>query len=411
MLDAEGHVHRLLAISRDITDYKRVQESLHASEERLESVIRGSNDGFWDSHVLPGQPWYSPSTPVWWSPRVRDMLGYNQQEFPDVLESWISRLHPEDRERVFQRLTACLEPGGPQYDIECRLLDKQGDYRWVHARAEVVQRDENGQASRMAGSLQCITERKRAESALHRSEELLRSVINNSTTAIYAKQRDGRYLMVNKQFEQIFRLSSDQIIDKTDHDLFSNGFADAFRTNDQWVLMHGKPFEIEEYAPHADGLHAYLSIKVPIFDQAGNVSAMCGISTDITNRKRSEAQLRVSEERLRMALTACEVGIWDWDVRTGEVYWSDRVEALFGLAAGSFPGTYAAYIELIYLLDRGSILTSIEQSLRNQPPSISCTASCGPMAPCIGWPGPDGSIEMPRASPSVCWASFTKPKV
>ncbi|MEP7151505.1 MAG: PAS domain S-box protein, partial [Nitrospira sp.] len=94
MLDAEGHVRRLLAISRDITDYKRVQESLHASEERLESVIRGSNDGFWDGHVLPGKPWHTPSTPVWWSPRVRDMLGYNQQEFPDILESWISRLHP-----------------------------------------------------------------------------------------------------------------------------------------------------------------------------------------------------------------------------------------------------------------------------------------------------------------------------
>jgi PAS domain S-box-containing protein len=186
MLDAEGHVRGLLAISRDITDYKGVQESLHASEERLESVIRGSNDGFWDVHVPPGRPWLSPSTPVWWSPRVRDMLGYSQQEFPNILESWISRLHPDDGERVFQRLTACLAPGGPQYDIEYRLLDKQGDYRWMHARAEVVQRDETGQAVRMAGSLQCITERKRAESALHRSEELLQSVINNSTTAIYA---------------------------------------------------------------------------------------------------------------------------------------------------------------------------------------------------------------------------------
>ena len=171
----------------------------------------------------------------------------------------MSRLHPEDRNRVLQRLTACLALDGPPYDIEYRLLDKQGDYRWIHARAEVVQRDEAGQAVRVAGSLQCITERKRAERALHRSEELLRSVINNSTTAIYAKQRDGRYLMVNKQFERIFHRTSDQIIGKTDHDLFSKEYADAFRTNDEWVLIHGKPFEIEEYAPHADGLHAYRS--------------------------------------------------------------------------------------------------------------------------------------------------------
>ncbi|HVG01573.1 MAG TPA: PAS domain-containing protein [Nitrospira sp.] len=314
----------------------------------------------------PGRPWLSPSTPVWWSPRVRDMLGYSQQEFPNILESWISRLHPDDGERVFQRLTACLAPGGPQYDIEYRLLDKQGDYRWMHARAEVVQRDETGQAVRMAGSLQCITERKRAESALHRSEELLQSVINNSTTAIYAKQCDGQYLMINSQFEHIFHLTADQVIGKTDYDLFSQEYADVFRANDQWVLTHGKPFEIEEYAPHADGPHAYLSIKVPIFDQAGNVSAMCGISTDITDRKRAEAQLRVSEERLRMALTACEVGIWDWNVGTGEVYWSEQVEALFGLEAGSFAGTYDACIDAMYLEDRGTVMASITQSLSDQ---------------------------------------------
>ncbi|MEP7152159.1 MAG: PAS domain-containing protein, partial [Nitrospira sp.] len=87
---------------------------------------------------------------------------------------------------------------------------------------------------------------------------------------------------------------------------------------------------------------------------------------DITNRKRSEAQLRVSEERLRMALAVCEVGIWDWDVRTGEVYWSEQVEALFGLAAGSFRGTYAACIDAMYLEDRGTVMASIAQSLCDQ---------------------------------------------
>lgn len=366
MRDAQGHIRRLLAISRDITDYKQVQESLRASEERLEHVIRGSNDGFWDGHVLPGQPWYSPTTPVWWSPRVRDMLGYNEEEFPNILGSWTSRLHPEDRQGVFQQLAACMEQGSPQYDVEYRLLDKQGEYRWIHARAEVVQRDEQGHAVRMAGSLQCITDRKRAEEALHRSEELLRSVINNATAPIYAKQADGRYLMVNTRFEQLFHLTSDQILGKTDYDLFQKDIADAFRANDRWVLANGRPLEIEEYAPHADGLHTYLSVKVPILDQAGHVSAMCGISTDITDRKRSEARLRVSEERSRMALTASEVGIWDWDVRTGDVYWSEGVESLFGLAVGSFPGTYDACIDAMYLEDRGAVMASIDQSLRDQ---------------------------------------------
>ena len=241
MLDTQGYSRRFLAISRDITAYKQVQESLRTSEERLEHVIRGSHDGFWDGHVLPDHPWYAPITPVWWSPRVREMLGYNEEEFPDILESWTSRLHPEDREAVFERLNACMEQGIAHYDVEYRLLNKQNAYQWFHARAEVVQRDARGRAVRMAGALQ-----------------------------------------------------------------------------------------------------------------------------DITDRKETETRLRLSEERLRMALTSSELGIWDWDVASDRLYWSEDVELLFGLSPGSFPGTYTDYIGLIYLLDRGATLTRLELSLRDQ---------------------------------------------
>lgn len=366
MFDTQGFSRRLLAISRDITEYKQVQESLRVSEERLAAVIRGSNDGFWDGHVLPGIAWHDPQTPVWWSPRVREMLSYSEAEFPNVLDSWASRLHPDDRDRVFQLLSACTQTEMSQYDVEYRLLNKQGEYLWVRARAEVLQRDEQGRAVRMAGSLQDITARKCAEEALHRSEELLRSIVNNATAAIYAKQADGRYLMVNSRFEELFHVRAEQVPGKTDHDLFPADIADVFRQNDRWVLTNGRPLEIEELAPHADGLHTYLSVKVPIRDRSGHVFAMCGISTDITERKRTEEQLRLSEERLRLALSASDVGIWDWDVASGRLSWSAGVEALFGLPPGSFPGTYGAYLDLIYLEDRGSVLAHLDQSLAAQ---------------------------------------------
>lgn len=316
--------------------------------------------------MLPGIAWHDPQTPVWWSPRVREMLSYSEAEFPNVLDSWASRLHPDDRDRVFQLLSDCTQTEMSQYDVEYRLLNKQGEYLWVRARAEVLQRDEQGRAVRMAGSLQDITARKCAEEALHRSEELLRSIVNNATAAIYAKQADGRYLMVNSRFEELFHVRAEQVPGKTDHDLFPADIADVFRQNDRWVLTNGRPLEIEELAPHADGLHTYLSVKVPIRDRSGHVFAMCGISTDITERKRTEEQLRLSEERLRLALSASDVGIWDWDVASGRLYWSAGVEALFGLPPGSFPGTYGAYLDLIYLEDRGSVLAHLDQSLAAQ---------------------------------------------
>ncbi len=107
-------------VFRDITARKLTESTLRASEERLELVIQGSSDGFWDGRILPDEHWSSPRTPIWWSPRVRTMLGYSDEEFPDVLESWTSRLHPEDRDRVFAALTAHMEQRIPtMWNIGC----------------------------------------------------------------------------------------------------------------------------------------------------------------------------------------------------------------------------------------------------------------------------------------------------
>jgi PAS domain S-box-containing protein len=364
MHDAHGHLHRLLVISRDISEYRRVQEALRLSEERLEHVIQGSSDAFWDARMLPNEPWHSARTPVWWSSRVRDMLDVTETEFPDILESWLSRVHPDDRDRTFAALAAHIEHRIP-YDQEYRLLTKQGTYRWFRARGQAMW-DDQGRLTRIAGSLQSIEDRKQAEEALRRNEELLRSVINNSTAVVYAKDTEGRYLLINSRFEQLFSVSLEQMRGKTDHEIFPKEFADAFRANDLLVQTTGRVLESEEFAPHPDGLHTYISIKVPLFDHQGHVYASCGISTDITDRKRHEEQLRASEERLRMALSASHVGIWDWDIRTGRMYWSAGVEALCGLATGSFAGTYGAYMEMVYLEDRGSLLALIQQALTNQ---------------------------------------------
>jgi PAS domain S-box-containing protein len=320
---------RLLAISRDITRHREYEEALRASEERLELVIHGSNDGFWDGRVLPDQPWYSPRTPVWYSPRIKSMLGYSDGEFPDVLESWASRLHPEDRGPVFEALRAHIEERKP-YDMEYRLKTKQGDYHWVRARGQAVW-DAGGRVVRMSGSLQSTMDRRRAEEAARRGEHLLRTLADNTTAVIYVKDVEGRFLLVNRRFEQLFRLSNEQIIGRTNHDIFPAAFADAFRANDLEVLTRKRTIEYEESAPHHDGPHTYLSIKFPLCDEAGEVYATCGISTDITERKRMEEALRTHEAQLRLALKAADVGIWNWDLLTGRLFWSSQVTRFFAM--------------------------------------------------------------------------------
>lgn len=367
--DASGVVYRIVGFAEDITDHKRIQESLRTSEERLEFVIQGSNDGFWDGHFLRDEPWSSPRTPVWWSPRVKAMLGYTDEEFPDVLESWASRLHPEDVDRVFAALTAHIDRRVP-YDVEYRLLTKAGEYQWFRARGQAIWNDA-GRVVRMSGSLQCVTDRKRAEEALHRHEQLLQDVIDNTTAVIYVKYADGRYVLTNRRFEQLFNLTTDQIIGRTDHDIFPKDFADAFRANDVAVLERNTTVEYEEYAPHPDGPHTYISIKFPLCDHTGKPYATCGISTDITERKRVEDELRSNDVRARLALTDASGGIWDWDLQTDQLFWSPQVDTLLGLAPGSFCGTEREWLALVYPDDREAVLLVKRRSLERHRTNVA----------------------------------------
>jgi PAS domain S-box-containing protein len=351
-------------VFRDITARKIAESALRASEERLELVIQGSSDGFWDGRVLPDEHWSSPRTPIWWSPRVKAMLGYSDEEFPDVLESWASRLHLEDRDRVFAAVTAHMEQRIP-FDVEYRLLTKAGDYHWFRARGLAIW-DADGRVTRMAGSLQSIMDLKRSEEAIHRSKLLLAEVANNTTAVIYVKDLDGRFLFVNRRFEELFKLNTEQIIGRTNHEIWPRDIADAFRANDLEVLKKDRAIEYEEFAPHPDGLHTYLSIKLPLRDQTGRAYATCGISTDITERKRNEAALRTNEEQLRLALASTEAGGWDWNCQTGQFYWSRQVERLLGLTETGRPRSQDEWLALVHPGDREAMHRAIHQARHDE---------------------------------------------
>ncbi len=136
-----------------------------------------------------------------------------------------------------------------------------------------------------------IAERDVAQRELRSSEQRLQAILDSTTAVVYAKDRQGRYLVINRQFEELFHITRKHIVGKTDHDVFPKEAADAFRANDLKVLQAGYPIEFEEAVPHDEGVHTYISIKFPLYDAAGNIYAACGISTDITERRRAERRL------------------------------------------------------------------------------------------------------------------------
>ncbi len=150
-----------------------------------------------------------------------------------------------------------------------------------------------------------LAERQQAADALlYHSETLFSSVINNAMAVIYIKQVDGKYLLVNKQYENIFGISNEEIKGKTDHDIFSVDAANAMRRSDLDVLDRQDSLSYEEKVPHSDGIHTYISVKFPLFDEKGEVYAVAGISTDVTDMKEVELELagRVAQLNLFNAI-------------------------------------------------------------------------------------------------------------
>ena len=147
--------------------------------------------------------------------------------------------------------------------------------------------------SSAAAQLATVLQHKQAEQALEKQKALLQAIIDDSASVIWFKDREGRYQLINREYEQLFRISREQVKGKTDYDLFPKHIADDFRANDLRVMEAGAPLEFEESAPRDDGIHTYISSKFPMHDADGKVYAVCGIATDITRRKRAEESLEL----------------------------------------------------------------------------------------------------------------------
>ena len=136
------------------------------------------------------------------------------------------------------------------------------------------------------------TKLRSAYDTVRRREQQLQAILDNSTAVVALKDNGGRYLLVNRKFEELFKLKQDEVEGKTDHDLFPRYMADAFRANDRRVFKECCALEFEETAPGEDGPHTYLSVKFPLLDDGGDPYGVCVMATDITIRKEAEKQLR-----------------------------------------------------------------------------------------------------------------------
>jgi PAS domain S-box-containing protein len=177
------------------------------------------------------------------------------------------------------------------------------------------------------------TKLRSAYDVVRRSEQQLHAILYNSSAVVAVKDREGRYVMINPMFQQLFKLKQEDVKGKTDHDLFPRYMADAFRANDRRVLKECCALEFEELAPGETGQHTYLSVKFPLLDEDGAPYGVCLMATDITNRKEAERQLVESKDRFRQILDTAQEAFIAMNAAGEITAWNRAAEQTFGWPA------------------------------------------------------------------------------
>ena len=214
-----------------------------------------------------------------------------------------SGLPPQDCERVTKLFWNGIRTGqGWAFEAQ-HFHAPEGNYHWYFDRG-VPLRDSQGRIIRFVGTCSDIEPLKQTQENLRESETRLQAFFENSPNLIFLKDREGRYLYVNRELKRVHRITEEQIKGKRDDEVFSAEQAAAFQASDRRVFEAGAPMEFEEVAHQEDGQHTSIVQKFPLFNAKSEIYAIGGIVTDITARKQTEKELLNLRDELTAELTA-----------------------------------------------------------------------------------------------------------
>lgn len=325
-----GSKEMILGIDRDVTERKAAEKELSLQKQRLADILQGTNAGTWTWNVqtdeeIHNQRWF-------------EIIGYKPEEFNrDGYKVWESNVHPDDLPLAILQLSKLRDGEIEFYDVEYRMLHKNGDWVWVNSRGKVVERDKDGKVLWISGTHLDITDRKNAYLELQQSQSTLRGILESFPGEIFWKDTDLNYLGCNKAFSISAGLeSSEEIKGKNDFDLpWGDSTAELYRSMDRQVISTGVALHnLPGKQDNADGSLTLLNTsKIPLYNSDGQVIGILGVSHDVTEIKQTQESLQASNDLNSSLLNTIPFGM-DIVDETGNILFQNSIlQAMFGESA------------------------------------------------------------------------------
>jgi PAS domain S-box-containing protein len=303
-----GAIVGLLGIARDVTERRVADAQREATRLKLEMGIQAAG------LVMADIDYRTNLNHI--SGELARLLELGDGPLTVPRQAIFDRIHPEDRDRYLQAIQRTVDPaGGGHLAIDVRALLPSGIVRWLHIRLQIVFDTVDGKRVPVRGicAAREVTSEMVAERKLRAAQRLTQSVIEGAGALVYAKDLQGRYILSNQAWRTMHRLGPDEARGVTDDQLFGAETAAQLRANDLRVLQTGEPVTLQERAILHGQLAVFRSSKFPLYDDTGQVYAICGVSTDITDvveadRRKDEFIATLAHE-LRNPLAPIRTGL------------------------------------------------------------------------------------------------------
>ncbi|MBF0458921.1 MAG: PAS domain-containing protein [Nitrospirae bacterium] len=235
---------KMFGIVVDVTQLRQTENNLLLVKQRLELAKQSANLGIWD--------WDVTNNIMTWDDQMLKLYGITWETFPGGVEAWENGLHPEDRDKSIEASNAALK-GEQEYDTDFRVLHPDGTVRHIKANGMVI-RDDKGTPVRMLGINYDITERKQREKQQqYRNHTMLTTLIDNVPDLAWIKDKEGRFIIVNEAYSLTVNVPVNELIGKTDYDVWPRESVEKYLADDQAVMAAGVRRRIEEPFVDAEG--------------------------------------------------------------------------------------------------------------------------------------------------------------